>query len=104
MGIVPRTFLWQSPSCFPSIPLPLFTLQAKKADLPSAKGGGNSELMPFQDRSLPKKWIFPAGGLAALVWFLIRVIPKPSRANYPCQRVTAPMASGFVVWLLGLFD
>jgi hypothetical protein len=46
-------------------------------------------------------WIFPIGGLLALIWFLIRVIPKPSRATYPCQRVAFPLASGFVVWLTG---
>lgn len=48
------------------------------------------------------RWIAPATGLAALVWFLIRVVPKPSRAAYPCQRTAMPLASGFVVWLLGL--
>lgn len=48
------------------------------------------------------RWAFPAAGLAALVWFLVRVIPKPSRAAYPCQRAAAPLASGFVVWLAGL--
>jgi hypothetical protein len=47
-------------------------------------------------------WIFPIAGLVSLIWFLIRVIPKPSRAAYPCQRVAFPLASGFVVWLLGL--
>ena len=47
-------------------------------------------------------WLFPIAGLLALIWFLIRVIPKPSRATYPCQRIAAPLASGFVVWLLGL--
>ena len=41
-------------------------------------------------------------GLASLVWFLVRVIPKPSRAAYPCQRVAFPVASGFVVWLMAL--
>jgi len=46
-------------------------------------------------------WIFPIGGLLALIWFLIRVIPKPSRAMYPCQRAAFPLASGFVVWLAG---
>jgi len=51
----------------------------------------------------PKRWIFPVGGLAALIWFMIRVIPKPGRAAYPCQRIAAPMASGFLVWLAGLF-
>ena len=47
------------------------------------------------------KWIFPIGGLLALAWFLIRVIPKPSRATYPCQRFAFPLASGFVIWLTG---
>ena len=47
------------------------------------------------------KWVFPIAGLASLIWFLIRVIPKPSRAFYPCQRVAFPLASGFVASLLG---
>ena len=47
------------------------------------------------------KYLFPVAGLASLVWFLIRVIPKPSRAFYPCQRVAFPLASGFVIWLTG---
>jgi len=47
-------------------------------------------------------WLFPLTGLAALIWFLVRVIPKPSRAAYPCQRVAFPLASGFIIWLLGL--
>ncbi len=41
-------------------------------------------------------------GFASLLWFLVRVIPKPSRAAYPCQRIAFPMASGFVVWVLAL--
>ncbi|MBN2514332.1 MAG: DUF362 domain-containing protein [Sedimentisphaerales bacterium] len=36
------------------------------------------------------------------MWFLIRVIPKPSRAAYPCQRAAFPLASAFVVWLTGI--
>jgi hypothetical protein len=47
-------------------------------------------------------WLYPFIGLAALVWFLVRVIPKPSRATYPCQRVAFPLASGFIIWLLGI--
>jgi gluconolactonase len=47
-------------------------------------------------------WLLPITGLLALVWFLIRVVPKPSRAMYPCQRVAMPLASGFVLWLLGI--
>jgi hypothetical protein len=40
-------------------------------------------------------------GFAALIWFLLRVIPKPSRATYPCQRAAFPVASAFVLWLCG---
>jgi len=45
-------------------------------------------------------WIFPITGLLSLIWFLVRVVPKPSRATYPCQRVTLPLAWAFVAWLL----
>jgi uncharacterized protein DUF362 len=47
-------------------------------------------------------WAFSGLGLFALFWFLVRVIPKPSRAAYPCQRLAFPVASGFVLWLLAL--
>jgi len=49
-------------------------------------------------KQLRRCWAF-LPGLAALLWFLIRVIPKPSRAAYPCQRAAFPVASAFVVWL-----
>jgi gluconolactonase len=61
-----------------------------------------SKFQRFYSKSTWIKWIFPITGLVSLIWFLIRVIPKPSRALYPCQRVAFPMASGFVAWLLGL--
>src|SRR4030042_3485965 len=41
-------------------------------------------------------------GLGSLLWFLLRVIPKPSRATYPCVRATAPLASAFLVYLVGI--
>ncbi|MBN2521452.1 MAG: DUF362 domain-containing protein [Bacteroidales bacterium] len=41
-------------------------------------------------------------GLASTLWFLIRVIPKPSRAAYPCMRIAAPLASSFITYILGL--
>lgn len=46
--------------------------------------------------------VFTGMGLFSLVWFLVRVIPKPSRAAYPCQRVAFPLASSFVAWILAL--
>jgi len=41
-------------------------------------------------------------GLGSLIWFLIRVIPKPSRINYPCMKATTPLAYSFVAYLLSL--
>ncbi len=47
-------------------------------------------------------WILTGLGFVSLLWFLVRVVPKPSRAAYPCQRAAFPIASGFVLWVLGL--
>jgi hypothetical protein len=41
-------------------------------------------------------------GIISTIWFLIRVIPKPSRATYPCMQLAAPLMSGFVVYLISL--
>ncbi len=54
---------------------------------------------------VPKQWtawLYTVIGLAALVWFLVRVVPKPSRVTYPCQRVAGPLAISFLLWLLGV--
>lgn len=59
-------------------------------------------LAPPPRRVWPWRWWFTGMGLVSLLWFLVRVIPKPSRAAYPCQRAAAPMASGFVLWLTGV--
>lgn len=47
-------------------------------------------------------WLWIALGLASVIWVLIRVVPKPSRAAYPCQKVAQPLAIGFIAWLLGI--
>jgi hypothetical protein len=48
-------------------------------------------------------WLFfPLVGLLALIWFAIRVVPKPSRATYPCQRVAAPLAGTFLISVFSL--
>ncbi len=39
-------------------------------------------------------------GISSTLWFLFRVIPKPSRATYPCMQAAAPLMSAFVVYLL----
>jgi len=51
------------------------------------------------EKSTLKPVLFVAG-LLATIWFLIRVIPKPSRAGYPCVRAAAPFMSGFVLYIL----
>ena len=48
------------------------------------------------------KIIFLALGILTTTWFLIRVIPKPQRAAYPCMQASAPFMSAFVVYLLTL--
>ncbi|MBN1756726.1 MAG: DUF362 domain-containing protein [Chitinispirillaceae bacterium] len=53
-------------------------------------------------RKNPTPVIFLFAGLSSLLWFLIRVIPKPSRATYPCMRAAAPAAGSFVCWLLSI--
>ena len=53
-------------------------------------------------KSRPLIWLLPIAGLLSLIWFLIRVLPKPSRVTYPCQRLAAPLASGFMIWITGL--
>lgn len=67
-----------------------------------AKAAGQAP--PFMERLRHSWlcWLLPIAGLVSLVWFLLRVIPKPSRALYPCQRLALPLASGFVAWLIGL--
>jgi hypothetical protein len=51
------------------------------------------------EKSTLKPVLFVAG-LLATIWFLIRVIPKPSRAGYPCMKAAAPLMSGFVLYML----
>jgi len=57
--------------------------------------------------SMYHKLIFPIVGLVALVWVIVRVIPKPSRAEYPCQQAAIPVAFSFMAWIsastLGVF-
>ncbi|NQT82765.1 DUF362 domain-containing protein [bacterium] len=75
----------------------------------SRKIGKGRAVCPETDQSIEQKrrhrwlvWAFPLWGVLALIWFLIRVIPKPSRATYPCQRIAAPIASSFIAWIAGL--
>ena len=55
-----------------------------------------------QQSSLPSRALLIFIGAISLIWFVIRVIPRPSRALYPCQRAAFPVASAFVIWLMGV--
>ncbi|HPS12348.1 MAG TPA: DUF362 domain-containing protein [Prolixibacteraceae bacterium] len=50
---------------------------------------------------VPARFTFFSLGIASTVWFLVRVIPKPSRATYPCMKAASPFMSGFVIYLVG---
>ena len=58
----------------------------------------------IKTRKLPAKLIFIIVGSLSTIWFLFRVIPKPSRAAYPCMKAAAPLMSGFILYLLGLIS
>jgi len=56
-----------------------------------------------KEKSPKSKWLvvlYPLVGILAVIWFLIRVLPKPARAAYPCQRVAAGIGGGFLSYAL----
>ncbi|MCD7963168.1 MAG: DUF362 domain-containing protein [Rikenellaceae bacterium] len=54
------------------------------------------------NKKLTAKVLFILMSIAAVSWFLILVIPKPSRAAYPCMQAAAPLMSSLVIWLLSV--
>ena len=56
----------------------------------------------LQKMRVPGKLVYILVSIMATLWFLFRVIPKPSRATYPCMQVAAPIMSGFVIWLIAM--
>ena len=62
----------------------------------------SGRLTGFRGDTRLAKILFPAMGVLAIGWFLFRVVPKPSRAAYPCQRVAAGIGTGFLAYLVGL--
>ena len=61
-----------------------------------------SKLKGLSGKYYKSKFMLIVLGISSTVWFLIRVIPKPQRATYPCMRVAAPLMSTFVIYLLTL--
>ena len=56
----------------------------------------------MKSHHIPPRLVFFILGVISSLWFLIRVIPKPIRAGYPCMKVAAPFMSGFIIYLLGV--
>jgi hypothetical protein len=46
---------------------------------------------------------FHLAGIIAILWFLIRVVPKPQRAQYPCQQVAMSISLGYIAFWGVLF-
>ena len=59
-------------------------------------------MMKNLNKQLPFKTLFFFMGIISTIWFLVRVIPKPSRAAYPCMKTAAPFMSGFIMYLITL--
>ncbi len=62
----------------------------------------NREKRWFASRRPSGKMIFILLGIVSTLWFLIRVVPKPSRASYPCMQAAAPFAASFISYMAGL--
>ena len=56
----------------------------------------------FSNTKISAKLLFIITGIASTIWFLVRVIPKPQRAYYPCMRAAAPIMSSFVIYIISL--
>ena len=56
----------------------------------------------LEDLKIPSRIVFLFLGVVSTIWFLIRVIPKPTRATYPCMQAAYPFMSGFFAYLLGI--
>ncbi len=48
------------------------------------------------------KLAFPIVGIFAIIWFLVRVIPKPSRVAYPCQQAAVGIGGGFLLYVISI--
>ena len=46
---------------------------------------------------------FHIAGIACIIWFLVRVLPKPDRIRYPCQQMSITVAMGYVTFWSVLF-
>jgi hypothetical protein len=73
-------------------------MQKMRFDISKLKGKLGKMRDWMESYHIPCQLIFFVMGIVSTIWFLIRVIPKPSRATYPCMQVAAPFMSGFITY------
>jgi len=65
------------------------------------KGYFKHKLNFFWDRFHKNRIWFHIAGIIAIIWFLIRVIPRPDRIRYPCQQMAIATVSGYIAfWVI----
>ena len=42
--------------------------------------------------------LFHFAGIAGIIWFLVRVLPRPDRIRYPCQQMSVSIAFGYIAF------
>ncbi len=62
----------------------------------------SGRIVKFRFDNIYARLAFPVVGILAIIWFLFRVLPKPSRAAYPCQQVAAGIGGSFLVYLVSI--
>jgi hypothetical protein len=77
-------------------------MQSTKFDISKLRGRLGKMRDWMISHNMPPMLLFVVMGIASTIWFLVRVIPKPSRASYPCMQVAAPFMSGFIAYILAV--
>ena len=77
-------------------------INKNKFDILKLKGKPGKIRDWMRSHHIPPRLLIILLGIISTIWFLIRVIPKPGRATYPCMRVAAPFMSGLVVYLISV--
>ena len=52
----------------------------------------------FYKISNPYSILFHMIGIACMILFLVRVVPKPDRVYYPCQQMSMTVASSYIIF------
>ncbi len=75
---------------------------SEKSDISKLKGMPGKMREWMNKHKISPRLMVILLGIASTIWFLVRVIPKPSRATYPCMKAAAPFMSGLVIYLLSV--